>query len=277
MVMRYIEILRPVNGMMAAVAVFIGAIITGGTFAAYMTEVHIAIIATFIITGAGMTINDFFDRDIDFLKKKHRPIPSGRIRPKGALMISMTLFAIGCYISYYINVYCLVISFVSSVLLFLYSLHFKKVMFLGNFFVSYLVASSFLFGGLAVNLENLAPVAVLALISFFANLSREIVKTVEDMKEDSLGKVKSLPIVFGENLARKISSVMTVIAILLAPLPYFWGYLNDSYLYVVSAGIILFAFSVIWNLRKTPAENVQKLMKLAMVVCLLAFLVGSLF
>ncbi|UCG95388.1 MAG: UbiA family prenyltransferase [archaeon] len=277
MVKCFVELLRPINGIMAAIAVFIGALIAGGTFVAYMTEVHIAIIATFFITGAGMTINDFCDREIDFVNKRNRPIPSGRVRPKGALMISMTLFAIGIYISYYINVYCLVIALISSAFLVIYSYRLKKMLVFGHLIISYLVASSFLFGGLAVNLGNLVPVATFSLIAFFANFSREIVKTIEDMKGDKMGKVKSLPILFGESRARKISSLLTAITIILAPVPYVLGYMSNTYMYVVSVGLILFLFSIIWNIRNTPAENVQKLMKVAMTVCLLAFLAGALF
>ncbi len=276
MVKCFIELLRPINSMMAAVAVFVGAVVVGGTFVVHMTEVHLAIIVTFMITGAGMVINDYFDREIDFLNKRHRPIPSGRIEPKGAFMFAMVLFALGVYISYFINFYCLIIAFINSSLLIAYSYRFKKVLILGHLFVSYLVASSFLFGGLAVNLGNLMPLFAISLIAFFSNMSREIIKTIEDMKGDKAGKVKSLPILFGEKNARKIASVLTAIAVVLAPVPYLLGYMSNMYMYVVSLGLALFVLSIIWNQRGTEAERVHKLMKLGMLICLLAFLAGAL-
>ena len=277
MVKHFVELIRPVNSIMAAIAVLVGAIVAGGTFVLNMTEVHLAIIVTFVITGAGMTINDFFDRDIDFLNKRHRPLPSGRISPKGALVFSLVLFASGIYISWFINIYCFLMAFVNSFLLIIYSYRFKKVLMIGHIFVSYLVASSFLFGGLAVNLDNFIPVFILSILAFFSNMAREIVKSIEDMKGDRFGKVKSFPIIFGEKNARKFSSLLMALSILFAPLPYVLGYMSHVYMYVVSLGLILFIFSIIWNMRKTPAGKVHKLMKVAMLVSLLAFLVGGIF
>ncbi len=277
MVKHFIELLRPINSMMAAIAVFVGAVVVGGTDIVSLTELHLAIIATFLITGAGMTINDFYDRDIDFLNKRHRPIPSGRIAPKGAFMFSMVLFAVGIYITYFINFYCFNIALVNSFLLFVYSRKFKKILLVGHVFVSYLVASSFILGGLAVNAGGLMPLFTIALISFFSNFSREIIKTIEDMRGDRLGKVKSLPILIGEKSARKIASILIGLTIFFAPLPYLFGYMGNSYMYVVSIGLVLFVFSIIWNQRETPAGKVHKLMKVAMFISLIAFLVGAIF
>lgn len=275
MVRCFVELLRPVNAIMAAIAVLVGAVVVGGTFVLEMTELHLAIIATFVITGAGMVINDFCDRDIDFLNKRHRPIPSGRIEPKAALFFSLILFAVGVYISYFINIYCFLIAFINSAFLLVYSLRLKKIMIVGHVLISYLVASSFIFGGLAVNMDNMVPVSVLAVLAFFANMAREVVKTIEDTQGDRMGKVKSLPILFGEKSARKIASLFTAVAVILAPLPYLWSYMGNVYMYLVSIGLVLFVFSIIWNQRETPADKVHKLMKIAMLVCLLAFLLGA--
>jgi len=277
MVKPFIELLRPINSIMAAIAVFVGAVVVAGTFAYYMTPVHLAIIVTFIITGAGMTINDFFDMEIDFFNKRHRPLPSERVTPKGAFMFSMVLFAIGIYISYFINVYCFVLAFINSFLLVLYSFKLKKVLVLGHVFVSYLVASSFVFGGFAVNLDNMVPVLVLSMIAFFSNISREIIKTIEDVRGDWHGRVKSLPITFGEKNARKIASILLAVSIILAPLPYLWSYMTTIYMLALIPGLVLFTFSIIWNQRGVSAEKVHKLMKVAMLACLLAFLVGAVF
>jgi len=277
MVRHFIELIRPINCIMATIGVLVGAVIAGGFDVIYMTHLHIALFATFVTCGAGMAINDFCDMEIDFLNKRHRPIPSGRIEPKGAFMLSMVFFALGVYVTYFINTYCMLLTFLNSALLLLYAYRFKKVLVLGHIIVSYLVASSFLLGGLAISLENLTPLFIISLIAFFSNISREIIKTVEDMKEDSLGKVKSLPIIVGEKKARKIASSLTAISVALAPLPYLLGYMGEIYMYAIIPGLILFVFSIIWNQRRTPADRVHKLMKIAMMLCLLAFLVGAIY
>lgn len=44
---------------------------------------------------AGMTFNDYFDRQIDAQERPQRPIPSGRIAPRAAFALGSVLLAIG--------------------------------------------------------------------------------------------------------------------------------------------------------------------------------------
>ncbi|MCD6367581.1 MAG: UbiA family prenyltransferase [Candidatus Aenigmarchaeota archaeon] len=269
--------MRPVNSFMGAIAVLIGAYVLSGSSSLGNLNVYLGIIATFFISGGGMAINDYFDRDIDIINKPHRPIPSGRISVNASIIFSAILFAFGIYISLFINPYCFVLATINSILLVLYSWKLKKVMLIGNIIVSYLVASTFLFGALTViGNGNLWTIVILSTLAFFANLSREIVKTIEDVKGDRIAGVRTLPMVVGEKTAREIASILLIISIALAPMPYVLDYLNSYYMAVVFLGIILFIFSIIWNQRETPANRVHKLMKIAMLICLIAFLVGAL-
>lgn len=278
MVKHFFELMRPLNSFMAALAVLIGAYIVAGTDVLGSSYLYLAIIATFLISGGGMAINDYFDRGIDTLSKPHRPIPSGRISVNAALIFSLVLFAVGVYISLFINIYCFILALINSILLIAYSYHFKKVTVLGHVIVSYLVASSFLFGGIVVyQLGNLLGLFILFMLAFFANMSREIIKTIEDMRADRFGKVKSIPIVYGEKTARKVASVLLAIAVILAPLPYLLKVLDEVYLLVVSIGVVLFIFSIIWNERETPPDRIHRLMKYGMLISLLAFLLGAIF
>ena len=74
----YIEILRPGNAIMAVIAILLMAIISGK----FTLEVAMASVVVFIVTGAGNSINDYFDHKIDAVNKPERPIPSGRITLK---------------------------------------------------------------------------------------------------------------------------------------------------------------------------------------------------
>jgi len=278
MVKPFLELIRPLNSFMAALAVLIGAYIIGGSIVLGSSDLYLGIIVTFLISGGGMVINDYFDRHIDTLNKPHRPIPSGKVSVNAALVYSLILFAVGIYISFFINIYCFILALINSILLVVYSYELKKVMLIGNMVVSYLVASSFLFGGLIFfGHKSLLGLGILCLLAFLSNLSREIIKTIEDMKADRIGKVESLPLVYGEKTARKVASLLMALAIILAPLPYLLNILSEVYLGVVSIGIILFIFSILWNQRETPPERVHKLMKFAMLACLLAFLLGVAF
>jgi protoheme IX farnesyltransferase len=66
------------------------------------------IVATVAITAASAgcdTLTSYVDRDIDAImhRTRHRPIPSGRIAPKRALLWGLLLAAVGLGLAYWIN------------------------------------------------------------------------------------------------------------------------------------------------------------------------------
>ncbi len=76
----YLEITRPTNALMAAVAVLLMAIINFN----YGIPIILGFITVLFATSGGNVINDFFDYKIDKINKPQRPIPSGRISLKNA-------------------------------------------------------------------------------------------------------------------------------------------------------------------------------------------------
>jgi len=47
------------------------------------------------VRGAALTIDDYFDAESDAIEKPHRPIPSGRVTKRQALVVSLAMLAIG--------------------------------------------------------------------------------------------------------------------------------------------------------------------------------------
>ena len=74
----YFHILRPVNAVMAAIAVWIGTLVAGAGFVPTDFTI-LGMIAVFLITGAGMVINDIFDIKADRINRPDRPLASGRM------------------------------------------------------------------------------------------------------------------------------------------------------------------------------------------------------
>ena len=68
----YIEILRPGNALMGAIAIILIAIIDKS----FNIPLILAMLAVFFETAAGNVINDYFDYNIDLINKPERPIPS---------------------------------------------------------------------------------------------------------------------------------------------------------------------------------------------------------
>jgi len=187
----YVKLMRPLNCLMTAVSVFIGGLIVSPVLGIFAAErIWTAMIAAFLISGAGNAINDYVDVEADRINKPKRPIPSGRVSRSSALTFSVLLFIIGIFLAGIINYVTFGIAVINSLLLIVYSTHLQNKMLLGNVTVSYLVASGFLFGGAALN--NLLLPLLLALLAGLSNMAREIVKDLEDIEGDKKSFLKRI-------------------------------------------------------------------------------------
>ncbi|MFH1229399.1 MAG: UbiA family prenyltransferase [Candidatus Aenigmatarchaeota archaeon] len=270
MMLSYLEILRIPNAILSIVAVIVSAILVG--FYSPL-QIAIACAAVFLISGAGMVINDYFDYEADKVNRPKRPLPSGRISKRNALVYSLILFAIGNLLTLFLNIQMTAIALVNTLLLVAYSWKLKKVLLVGNFVVSYETASILVFGSLLSG-SITATIIILSTMVFSMNTAREIAKTIEDMEGDRKINARTLPIVAGKNFAAWTAIFFVIFAVLFSPLPYMFHLLNVYYIYLVTITDIVLLYSC-FVLLLSPKKS-QKMMKIAMFAGLVSFLVGTL-
>lgn len=264
----FLEILRPMNCLMAGAAAIIGLLIAGEWSIETAAPIFLAV---FLLTGAGNAVNDYFDREIDAVNRPGRPIPSGRISPKTVLRWSLALFAAGCALAGLVSQICLAIAVINSILLFFYARNLKAMPFVGNLCVAYLTGSTFIFGGAALGTEGIDANLIPFSLSFLATMSREIAKAIEDIEGDRHGGARTLPILAGERLSAFLAAAFALIAI---GLSYFAPF-GEIYMVVVSLADVFFLVSVIKIIKK-DASGSQHALKLGMAVALVAFLAAAL-
>ena len=263
----YLSILRPLNGVMSIIAVWIGSLIAGAPLMPSFAVV-LGMISVFLISGGGMAINDFFDAEIDKLNRPKRPIPSGKISSRKALIYSGALFVVGCAFSYLVNFDTLVTAIIVSGLLIAYAAQLKKTILIGNLIISGLVALTFVYGGLI--LGNYVALLPLALLAFLANTSREIYKTIDDTLGDRKYNVNSLALKIGVTNARIVANIFLIVAVIFSFVPYFLKILGPVYLFfVILADIVFISVAV------APVKYGSKLIKVAMLLALVAFFFGA--
>ncbi len=269
MAFAYLSIIRPANCFMAVLAVYIGSLVAG--MPVFPAEAVIyAMASAFLVCGAGMTINDYFDVEIDRINKPDRPIPAGKITKRTALIYSALLFSAGIAVSYLINLPAFAAAVLASVLLIVYAWKMKRMILVGNLSVSALVALTFIFGGMA-NL-NIVPVLSLSLVSFLANTGREIFKSIDDVMGDQTAGVQSLPIKYGVLKARLIGNTLVILAVILSFVPYFMNVfrVGEVYLFFIGIADIVFLVSVVY------AKLSARMAKFAMFFALVSFLAAAL-
>ncbi|OGS42500.1 MAG: hypothetical protein A3K67_03710 [Euryarchaeota archaeon RBG_16_62_10] len=259
---------------MAAVGTLLAALVCAGPneIMDYGWEVALSLVVVATFTAAGNAFNDYFDREIDKVAHPKRPIPSGAVTPYAALLSSNLLFALAVAISFFINLFSVLIVVTSVVVMVVYERVLKAEGLAGNLSISWLTGALFLFGGSAVGRFELAW--ILAALAFLATLGREIVKDIQDIDGDR-GSRRTLPMRIGTGRAGVVGSASFIAAVALSPAPYLLELLSVWYVPVVAAADAIFIYCALIHFQSP--ERGQRVAKLAMLVSLVAFLVGGVF
>jgi geranylgeranylglycerol-phosphate geranylgeranyltransferase len=263
----FLELMRPLNCLMAGVAAIIGLLIAGGR---EIEPAALIFLAVFLVTGAGNAFNDYFDREIDAINRPGRPVPSGRVTPRSTILWSLALFIIGCILAGLVNWLCLAIAAANSILLFIYARNLKATPLAGNLCVAYLTGSTFLFGGAVFGWPGLQANLVPFSLSSLATMSREIMKDVEDVEGDRKGGASTLPIMAGERLSGALAAIFSLAAVVLSYQPAF----GIAYLAIVAAADVFF-LAAVWKITKMDASGSQRALKMGMAVALASFFAAA--
>ncbi|WP_227354378.1 geranylgeranylglycerol-phosphate geranylgeranyltransferase [Haladaptatus salinisoli] len=276
------ELTRPGNAFAAGVLTFIGAFVAGGVFAdSRFVRVVAAVLATWLATGAGNAINDYFDRDIDRINAPDRPIPRGAVSPRGALVFSVVLFAGATVAVLALPPLAIAIAVVNLLALVAYTKLFKGLPGVGNAVVAYLGGSTFLFGSAAVavgagnagaSFGEIRAAGVLFLLAALSTFTREVVKDVEDMAGDREEGLNTLPLAIGARPAIAVGAAFLVVAVAASPLPYFWETFGVAYLVVVLPADVLMLYATYESVNDPTAG--QRHLKYGMFLAAIAFVVG---
>ncbi len=213
----YIIITRPLNCLFIAFAVMTGGMLNN-SIEDYAGMIA-AVIAAVLIAAGGYVINDFYDLPVDVVNKPRRILPRGKIDPEKAYIYAMFLFVCGFSVSFFTAVpWAIFIAIVNSLLLYFYAKYFKRIVFFSNLIISYIVASSFLFGAIVgENIKNILPILF---FTFLYTFVREMIKDAEDRTGDAKVGVRTLATSYGE----KKSVLLSLIPSLLLALSLFFSY-----------------------------------------------------
>lgn len=265
---------RPLTSLTGALAVFLGGYVAGtGNWG----DITLAFIATFCISMAANSWNDYLDIEIDRVNQPQRPLPSGLVSLRSAWIFSLVLTAVALLIAAFISWLALGIAFASAMLLYLYSWKLKSTVLLGNFTVATISAMSAVFGGVAAG--NARPSLWLAAIIFTAILGREILKTLADYEGDLQQQCRTISTAWGRRPARVIFFLLGALTIMVMMLPYLFEVYQPIYAIAVAVGVypvLLYVLTKVTCYRTGPQlEQLSQLMKYDFLVWFVAVLLGA--
>jgi geranylgeranylglycerol-phosphate geranylgeranyltransferase len=277
-----IKLVRPWNFFITFFSIIVAVLISSEENFPFWDPEKIKIILFAAVSGsftasAGYVINDYFDLKIDLINRPHRPLPSGALKQSEALVIYLILLAAGLFLAGLINIFSFLVAFLAANLLFLYSFKLKRVLLLGNFIIAFLTGLAFLYGGIAAN--NIKSAIFPALLAFLINLSREILKDIEDLEGDKKEGIITFPGKYGIQNSKLVITISTAVLIALTFIPFIINYYKIEFTViaavVVNPVLIYFLKSLYENDSLKNLHKFSNILKLEMVFGLAAIYFGK--
>lgn len=272
-----VELIRPELPLSAGLCVLTGELLALGSLPT--PEVGaLGFLIGFLISGAAMVSNDYYDLAVDRVNHPGRPLPSGRVSKPDVIGLTVVLAIAGLSAAALVGAAPLVLAAAILVMGLLYNWKLKESGPLGNLIVSTSVGATFAFGGVIAGDLN-GVVLTFAAMAFTFDLGEEIAADAMDMKGDRERSVRSLAIILGRGKALRIAAVMFALFIALTFVPYVVGWLGIEYLIVIAAADAVLASLVIKLLKSTSEDEGRKSIRwmyLTATVMVLAFVMARL-
>jgi geranylgeranylglycerol-phosphate geranylgeranyltransferase len=268
-------LMRPLNCLITFLAVWVGAMIAGEDYISW--RILLASISAVFIAGFGYALNDVFDIDIDRANKPFRPLASGSLGIREAMITAMAMGIVGLAISLFVHKSAILVALLAILLLAVYTPVFKRLLFVGNILIAFVAALAFIYGGMAAG--NPFGAAILVIFAFLFHLGREIVKDVEDRDADAAAE--HLPETRGDGCRTERGAAIAVFALLTIStlVPFLTNHFGFFYFIVVLFGVDLVIIAGIYTLIRTSQpsamRSVAAWLKAAMPMGLLAVYLGS--
>lgn len=271
-----IELMRPGNGLMAALGTLVGLVVARSGDLPLHAWVA-APIAAFMLAGFGNVLNDLRDARIDAKAHPGRPLPSGRIRAADARLWAFVLLSFGLWEAYLAaGKATFAFALVNALALAGYEAWFKRAGLPGNVLVALLVASTFAFGAVATGTDprEWGLLWLLMAMAFLANVARELLKDVEDVDADR-GERTTLPLQAGPGATRILAFFLVNSAVVLSVLAFLGSPQDWPRAWLAGLALADLVFVVASSMAWMNVGQAQRLLKLAMLLALGSFLFGA--
>lgn len=210
-------------------------------------------------SAAADTITGYNDRDLDAImeRTKKRPIPSGRISPKNALIFGLLLAGISLTCAWLINFIAFALmAFGLFDNIIVYSKWLKRKSQTNIILGGFSGAAPTLIGYVAVTTQNIEIGIIMAALVFLW-IPTHIWSLALHVKADyTRARVPMLPVVSNERRSVRVIAITTLLMVIFSVVPFFTNQFGLIYLTTATVlGIAMIALSI-WLMIK-PSENVS--------------------
>ena len=279
MLKQYYDLLDPGHALIVLLAIITGIKVAGGKV--LTINLAYAAIMSFSIIAAAFISNDYWDFEADKKNnRKDKPLVSGSISKKTAVLLCLVFLIIGNYSSFLIGETAFLITFVFTGVLLAYNYWLKKIALVGNATIGLTMAIPFVFGNYMATSRLNSFVLILSCMAFLMGTGREMIASIRDKKGDVAQGRKTLPAIIGDKKTSYIASVLILFSIFLSPIPFFMKgifYFNWIYITLISFTDIILLYSIKNTLELRHFNETRKWTLIAQLTGVLGFLLAAFF
>lgn len=284
-VRNYYELTKPKIWYLLVFTAFAAALTASLLFDVYVSPLTWMLIIGGVAAGsaAADTLTSFNDRDIDAImdRTKGRPIPSGRISPRNALMFGLILTIISLAFAWLINIWAfalMVFGLFDNIVV--YSKWLKRKSQTNIILGGFSGGTPALIGYVAVTTQNLEIGLVMASLVFLWIPTHIWSLALHAKKDYTKAGIPMLPVISGERKSVRIIAGTTLLMVIFSILPFFFGQFGLIYLITASIfGVVMLLLSI-WLLVR-PSEKMSwtvfKFSSPYLAALFIAFIVDALF
>lgn len=235
-------------------------------------NLFLIVLASSLTIASGYIINNFYDAQKDLIN-----------RPKKSMLDRLVSQQTKLHVYFGLNILVTLLAFLVSwraaafftgfiFLIWFYSHKLKKYPVIGNLTAAFLAIMPF-FGILMYAKEFYPEIFAHALFLYLLLLTRELIKDLENLPGDFATNYRTIPVMFGENVSKKIITALTFLTIIPVYLlieVYDVGYM-DIYFYAGMIVIIYFLI-LLWKAdsqkQYLKLHNILKLLIVTGVFCI---------
>jgi len=219
---------------------------------------------------AGLYLSDYLDRKLDAIQKPHRPIPSGRIKPKEALAIGAIFAIAGFLLSFLLSLNNILLVFVVALLVSTYAKFSKSRGILGNLNRGFVTVAAYFFGIFSIGqplkympIQSI-PIYIwlLSLVFLVHDTNSNLVGAIRDLEGDKKGRYMTIPVKYGVKKSVYISLLLTFTWLFLTLfLPFYFKFLKIEFYLIMIIDIIVIISLYVYLFRSINSYTREKALK----------------
>ncbi len=212
----------------AGICVILGELLALGEIPAFR-DLILGFSSVFLISASSLILNDYFDLESDRINAPERPLPAGLVSEHDVILLFLGVTIAGLIASAFLSLISFWVGLLAWTVGFLYNWRFKKSGLPENLMVSFSVGMTFIFGGIAVGKPLETVVWFFSILAALINLGEEIAADAMDVEGDRKAGSRSLPVLFGQETALRISAAIFLLVIAISIMPFVLGWMEWLY------------------------------------------------